>query len=68
MQTGVAFQNVLPAFQAGHAGSIPVARSRLVSLANPWADAVLACDFLTRYIRLPDDEHIKATCWAPPTS
>jgi hypothetical protein len=33
-QTGVAFKSVSPAFQAGHAGSIPVARSRLVSLAN----------------------------------
>ena len=39
--------DVSPAFQAGHAGSIPVARSRPVSLANPWAGTVLACDFLT---------------------
>lgn len=31
--------------QAGHAGSIPVARSQPVSLANPQADTVLACDF-----------------------
>jgi hypothetical protein len=58
----VAFENALPAFQAGHAGSIPVARSRLVSLTALRADTVLACGFLIRYVRPPDDEHIKATC------
>jgi hypothetical protein len=39
--TGVAGQSVLPAFQAGHAGSIPVARS----------SSLVFCDFLFPYVR-----------------
>jgi hypothetical protein len=31
LQTGAFGQDVLPAFQAGHAGSIPVARSSLLT-------------------------------------
>jgi hypothetical protein len=31
LQTGTAGQDALPAFQAGHAGSIPVARSSLMA-------------------------------------
>jgi hypothetical protein len=57
----VTVKNVLPAFQAGHVSSIPVARSRLVSLASTRADTVLACGFLTRHVRPPYDEHIEAT-------
>jgi hypothetical protein len=34
LQTGTAGQDALPAFQAGHAGSIPVARSSLLTFID----------------------------------